>query len=144
MYQIYLNEEQSRSLADTNYHNNLLLAYHAYCIYANMLHHLGTTITSDSTDYLNENQEIFRSNLENISVWARTGEIVKLKWFAGRLSKWESDNGMNVIGTYQIRLAEIREKEDFWNKAYLAIYIVGALILAYAFTIDYRLAQSEK
>lgn len=144
LYQIFLNEEQSRSLADTNYDHSLLLAFHAYDLYANMLYHLGTTLTSDRSDYLNENDETFRGNVKDINEWAKNEEIDKLQWFAKRLSRWETENGMNVIGTYQTRLAEIRHKEEFWNNVYLLLYVLGASILGYAFLLDYRMTKIEK
>jgi hypothetical protein len=143
-YQIFMNEEKYKELNDTNYKGNLVYAYHAYDIYSNLLQYLGTTLTSDDSNFLKENETIFRGNIDDLTEWGRKGEVSKLKSFAERVSKWESENGMNTIWTYQTILSEMRNKEEWWSKAYIILYVFGAFCLGYAFIIDYRLTKTGK
>ena len=141
LYQIFLNEEESRIKADSNYMDNRILAYSAYDSYANMLEYLGVTLATDDADSLKINDSIFKENLDNLKKWSNEERIDLLQRFAQDLSKWEKDNGMNTVWTYQDKLATIRSNEDLAGKIYLVLYCIGALCLGYAFIIDYRLLK---
>jgi hypothetical protein len=144
IYQTYLNSEQSHKATDSSYVDHLNLAFSAYVNYAHLLQYLGVSISKDDKEFLKKNENIFDENLKEIKKWNESGQIDRLSDFAEGLSKWESENGTNTIGAYQSKIAEIREKEEFWNKIYLALYIAGAFCFSLAFMIDYNLTKSEQ
>lgn len=138
IYQTFLNIQQSHMEADSNYDGTMQYAYTGYTIYANVLHHLGVTMSTDDEDFLEENETTYQNNKDSLALWIKNRETEKLAIFAQGLSDWETKNGSNTVKNYQIHILEIREKEEMWNKIYLALYILSACCLAYAFIIDFR------
>ena len=143
IYQTFLNAEQSKMEADSNYDGNIFLAFFAYDMYANLLQSLGVNLASDDAQFTKENDNIYKNNVSDLTKWYKAKDINKLQWFAQRLSQWESENGMNTIGAYQTKLAEIREKEEYWNTVYLILYILGASCFCYSFLLEYKVTNRE-
>lgn len=143
IYQIYLNSEQSHASTDSNYVDHLDLGFFAYATYANGLQYLAISSASDDKEFLKQNEDTYKGNINNIKMWNENGEHEKILDFAEKLNKWESENGPNTIALYQSRITELREKVEFWNKIYLALYILGALFFSLAFMIDFKLTKAE-